>query len=174
MPGKPTRKHYKVQQLPDEIVHEVNARIVEGHTYTEIAAHLRTMGHPVSKSSVARYGQHYLAKFERVRLSTDMARTIVEQNGGTDLEEAATRLALDLVLQRLLDTSELGGELDICRALEALARVQGAAVTREKWKSELAKRVEQAAQACAKTAKQGGLSDQAAADIRAKILGIAA
>jgi hypothetical protein len=174
MPGPKSRIHYKVQQLPEEIVSEVNALIVAGHTYAEIAAHLRTMGHAVSKSSVARYGAQYLEKYRRLKESAEIAKTIVEGNGNTDLEEAATKLALDLVLQRLLGTPELGGELDICRALDSLTRAQSSGVQREKWKTELRARVEKAAQACEKTAKQGGLSDQAAATIRSKILGIAA
>jgi hypothetical protein len=174
MPGKKQRVHYKVQQLPEEIVSEVHARIVEGHTYAAIAAHIRAMGHAIATSSVARYGQQYLERYRRLRESAEIARTIVAENGNVDLEEAASRLGVELILHRLLDTPELGGELDVCRALDSLTRAQSSAVTREKWKQELAKRVAAAAQACERTARQGGLSDAAVQEIRARSLGVAA
>jgi hypothetical protein len=90
------------------------------------------------------------------------------------VDEVACKLALDLVLRRLLDTPELGGDLDILGTLNALARMQGAGIQREKWKSEVARQVAHAAQACERTARQGGLSERSCQEIRAKILGIQA
>ena len=174
MPGKKTRVHYKVQQLPEFVTSAVNVLLEGGYTYDDIAEVLSNLGHPVSKSSVARYGAHFVAKIERLQQSAGMARAIVESsdNTATQLEEAGTRLALDLVLQALAKIQDLDGEVDVLRLMEALSRLQSAGVQREKWKAELRAKAEAAAKDVERTATKAGLSPEAVEQIRAKILGI--
>jgi hypothetical protein len=167
------RRHFKVAQLKPELVAQVHALLEAGHTYGEIARHLHALGQDVSTSAVQRYGQHFLERERRLQETAEKAARLVGTVGNTDLEEAATRLALELLVRRLLDLEAMPDDLDVLGALHALAKMQTAAVTREKWKTDVAKRAAAAASDAAAIAKQGGLSDSAVEMIRSRILGLA-
>ena len=83
-------------------------------------------------------------------------------------------MALDLIMQKLLETETLDADVDIYKALTALARVQSAGVQREKFKAEARRIAQQTAEEVVTDVRQAGLSDEAAEGIRRKILGIAA
>ena len=63
------RSHSKVAKLPEEIRAAVDRKIMEGVEYQEIADYINSMGTSVSRSSVNRYGQKFMAKMERLRLA---------------------------------------------------------------------------------------------------------
>ena len=136
------RKHSKITTiLPDALVQAINERLVAGETYESIAGYLRAQGHDISKSSVGRYGKDFLAKLERLRIVKEQARTIVnEGKDGPALEmtEAATQLALQLIMERLVTVENLddakSGEI-----LKALALLERSAVQREKLKIDAGK-----------------------------------
>jgi len=136
------RKHSKIISiLPPELVSAINEQLVNGATYEEIADYIRGHGHEISKSSVGRYGKDFLGKLERLRVVKEQAKTIVsESKNGPALEmtEAATQLALQLIMERLVAVEDLGdtkgGEL-----LKALALLERSAVQREKLKMDAGK-----------------------------------
>ena len=100
------RKHARITtELPKSLIQAINERLVAGETYESIAAYLRERGHDISKSSVGRYGKDFLSKLERLRIVKEQARTIMtEGKDGPALEmtEAATQLALQLIMERLV------------------------------------------------------------------------
>lgn len=49
------RSHSKIDRLPDTIKREVENRLLEGHTYEEIAEYLKGMGQDIHYSTVARF-----------------------------------------------------------------------------------------------------------------------
>lgn len=154
----PRRRHYKVTRaLPPELVEEVNRRIVEGHTYEEIAGWLRQMGRPVSKSAVQRYGSHYLTTMERLKLARDQARAIIEEAGDlpdTAMAQAASEIAIQLIMEALMSVNERGPDgLDkkVIEAMKALAQLEKSAVAREKLKFDYRQKAE---------AMVGGLKDE--------------
>ena len=172
MPSPKTRRHFKIDALPEPLIANVRDLLERGHTYNEIARHLAALGEPVSPSAVRRYGVQFLERQQRVNETADKAAQLIGKVGNTDMEEAASRLSLELLVSWLLETSKLDDLHDVLDTLSTLARVQTAAVTREKWKTEVAKRAAAAAHDATQIAKQGGLSDALIQEIRAKILGI--
>jgi hypothetical protein len=58
------------------------------------------------------------------------------------------------------------------RAAEGIATLSRASVGLKRWQAEVAARVQSAARDVERIARTGGLSEAAAAEIRAKILGI--
>jgi hypothetical protein len=172
MPSPKTRRHFKIDQLPEPLIANVRELLERGHTYNEIARHLAALGEPVSASAVRRYGVQFLERQRRVAETADKAAQLIGKVGNTDMEEAASRLSLELLVRWLLDCSQLDNLDDVLHTLQTLARVQTAAVTREKWKTEVAKRAAAAASDAAQIARQGGLSDSAVELIRKRILGI--
>ncbi|MGE5551910.1 MAG: phage protein Gp27 family protein, partial [Bacteroidota bacterium] len=72
------RKHFKVQELPEELRAAIDEQITRGVHYRDIAEYISQMGHEIGKSSVARYGKDFLTRLERIRVVRDQARAIVE------------------------------------------------------------------------------------------------
>jgi hypothetical protein len=166
------RRHSKISQLPAELHQQVHALLDAGHTYAEIAQHLTALDHPISKSAVGAYSQQFLERQRRVAETAEKAAALVGAVGNVDLEEAAARLSLDLVVRKLLDITELEATDDLVGVMSTIARMQTAAVTRERWKTDVAKRARAAADDVAKTTLAEGLSAEVVSEIRAKILGI--
>lgn len=139
------RKHSKIEtELPPELIEEVNARLVEGHTYQEVTDWLKEMGHQISKSSVGRYGKDFLSRLERLRVVKEQARAIVEESGdrpATEMHEAANQLAVQLIMETLITVPDMK-EAEITEVLKALALLERSAVSREKLKYEFTKGVE--------------------------------
>lgn len=175
----PRRRHYKVTRaLPPELVEEVNRRIVEGHTYEEIADWLRQMGRPVSKSAVQRYGSHYLTTMERLKLARDQARAIIEEAGDlpdTAMAQAASEIAIQLIMEALMAVNERGPDgLDkkVIEAMKALAQLERSAVSREKLKLEFQRKVQQAVTKIEETAQLRGLDPETLRVIKEQVYGI--
>lgn len=166
------RRHSKIAQLPDALLAEVHALLEAGHTYAEIAEQLHAWGHAVSKSAVGRYSQQFLERQRLVSETAEKAAALVGAVGNLDLEEAAARLSLDLVVRKLLDITELEATDDLVGVMSTIARMQTAAVTRERWKTDVAKRARAAADEVTKTTLAEGLSTDVVNEIRARILGI--
>lgn len=139
------RKHSKVERaLPPEIREAVNAKLTDGYTYQEIADWLRSLGHVVSRSSLGRYGKGFLAKLERVKVAREQARAIVQEVGdgpATEMAEAANQLAVQMIMEVLMETPSLAGE-KIAELLKALAQLERATVNREKLKFEFRSKAE--------------------------------
>lgn len=142
------RKHSKVEGLPPEIVAAVNEKLTEHHTYDEIAAWLKQLGHGVSKSSIGRYGKDFLTRLERLRVVRDQARAIVETDPdapATEMAEAANQLALQMIMELLMKLPEDAlQEAKLTEVLKALANLERSAVAREKLKYEFHRGVDAA------------------------------
>lgn len=136
------RKHSKITSiLPAELVEAINHRLVNGETYEQIAAFVRGEGHEISKSSVGRYGKTFLSKLERLKIVKEQAKAIVtESKEGPSLEmtEAATQLALQLIMEKLVLTDNLD-DTKTGEILKALALLERSAVQREKLKLDATK-----------------------------------
>ena len=181
--SRPTllRRNHKLSDIPYDLVHKVNELLTAGHSYRAIADYLQAQGHPVSKSSIARYGKRAgpdlrLAK-ERLEATVQMAKYILDVEGLEALPALASSLALLHVITILIecDTVYTGGALtvaDVCRLAAALASLQQSNVQRLKWEAEQADRARKAAQDKARRNQQGGLSDETIEFIRTQILGI--
>jgi len=175
MTRKVIRRHSRVQtELPIEVRHEVDRLLLEpGVTYGELTDYLKVKGYDISRSSLGRYGKEFMASYQQLRQIEDQARALVSETGeGLVLEEAASKLFTQEIVKLLI-----ARDIDlrvIPRLVSDFAKLQSSSIQRERIKAEFGKRVEKTADEATKVAKAHGLSAAAAAEIRAKILGIAA
>lgn len=59
------RRHSKITTLlPPEVQEAVNAKLLEGKTYQEIADWINSLGYNISRASVGRYGKTFIGKLE--------------------------------------------------------------------------------------------------------------
>lgn len=139
------RKHSKITSiLPAELVEAINHRLVNGETYEQIAAFVRGEGHEISKSSVGRYGKDFMTKLERLRVVKEQAKAICTESKdtpGLEMTEAATQLALQLIMEKLVLTENLD-DTKTGDILKALALLERSAVQREKLKLDANKLLE--------------------------------
>lgn len=172
---KPRRKHSKIAALPGAINTEVNRLLTTpGWTYEKIADHLKQLGHPVGKSSVGRYGQDFLSRLQDLKEVKEQAKAIVEETGGTgmEMEEAAAQIALQRVMEFLLNLkqADMEGE-QVNKMISALARLQASGASRENVKI-IKKKAEQAVKAVNAIGKQKGLTPETIKQIEEEILGL--
>ncbi len=172
------RRHSSVtRKLPPELLDEVNAQLVAGRTYAEITAHVKALGHDVSQSAIGRYGKGHLSELERVKLVSDQMKAITEAVGedALALQEGAVQTALTKIIEylSLIGPETMAGE-EASKIFTALAKLQSSSVQRERWKADLRKKIQTAAEAVVKTAKTKGASDELVDWMRSKILEVAA
>lgn len=169
------RKHHKIPRvLPPDLVEAVNRKLVEGHTYQEIADWLGQMGHQVGKSSVGRYGKEFLTRLERLRQVRDQARVIIDEGQGapaTELHEATNQLAIQLIMETLLQLDTVQGE-KVADLLKALAQLEKSAVAREGLKLDYRQKVDKAVKQIEETGKKKGLDPETLALIKEQVYGI--
>lgn len=136
------RRHSKVtDDLPEEIRSEVDRLLVEGAIYPDISEFLKKKGYDISKSSVGRYGKEFLAAYQRLRIIEDQSKTLVSEAGeGLVLEEAGGKLMAQKIIEILL--SQDIGKQKIPDLAIGLASLIKANVSREKFKSDLKKKVD--------------------------------
>jgi Glu-tRNA(Gln) amidotransferase subunit E-like FAD-binding protein len=167
------RRHSRIgDELPQELKREVDRLLVEGNvTYDDIKAFLEEKGCDISRSAIGRYGKEFLASYQKLRVIEEKSRTLVSEAGdGMVLEEAAAKIfAQKIVEAQLLEGFDI---LENPRLIGDFAKLQSSTVARERFKRELKEKVEKTAESVIKVARQGGLSDEKAEEIRKKILGI--
>ena len=166
----------KVKSLPKAVREELDEKLVEQgfQGYEELAEWLDEKGFDISKSSVHRYGQEFEDRLEALRIATAQAKEITEQVGD---DEGALGDALTAVVQEkafgLLTSMEMEEqEVEFTSLMNAIARLQKASVKQKKFRQEMREKAQQAADDAEEIARDEGLSDQAAEQIREKILGI--
>jgi hypothetical protein len=167
------RRHSRIgDELPQELKREVDRLLVEGNvTYDDIKAFLEEKGYDISRSAIGRYGKEFLASYQRLRVIEEKSRALVSEAGdGMVLEEAAAKIfAQKIVEAQLLEGFDI---LENPRLIGDFAKLQSSTVARERFKRELKDKVEKTAESVVRTARQGGLSEEKAEEIRRKILGI--
>lgn len=122
------RSHGKIDALPDHLKKQVEEKLMSGETYEDIAAFLQENGEDVHFSSVGRYGRKFLNKFQSVRIATEYARMLAEDNvdrPATEIHEANNLLASQLIMQALVDDDMDPKERsDLIRSIASLQRAQ--------------------------------------------------
>jgi len=168
------RTHSRIaSDLPQEVRREVDRLLIEGSaTYEEIKAFLASRGHDISKSAIYRYGRKFLIAYRKLRVVQDQSRALVADAGDDAmlLEEAAAKIFAQKIVE-----AQLEGAFDVLalpRLLSDFAKLQSSSIMRERLKAQLRKKVSVAAEHAVKVARSGGLTEEKAAEIRKKILGI--
>lgn len=129
------RGHPKIAKLPEPLKKEVETRMIEGKTYTEIEQYLKEQGISIHNSTISRYGKEFLKKFESVRISKEFAKMLAEDNAdrpATEFHEANNALANQMIMEVLINDSATIE--DKMAAIKAIAALQRAQVANEKLK----------------------------------------
>lgn len=179
-----------IDRLPDDIREKLqellrDPRVTQLEATGKINAILKEEGEPlISKSAINRYDLKMREAGDKLRQSREVASMWIGKLGaapqgqvGNLVNEILRTLAFDLSLK--LQNQTLTAE-SMPEVVEMLCGLSLSAMRLEKAASENVKREEQirkrtleeAADAVDETAKQGGLSDEAADAIRKQILGL--
>ena len=151
-------KRSKVLALPRALRERLDQLLVEAgfSGYEDLSAWLAEQGHPVSSSTLQRYGSQYEAKLESVRLSTEMANALVQASpdDAGAMADASIRLVQDRMFDLLLKSEEgdLKGVANAARAIAETARASAMI------RAERRKIMREASEAVKKVAESEGLS----------------
>lgn len=168
------RSHSKIAKAlsPEDLKELHKALSTPGVTYDDVVDWLKARGYQISRSAVGRYGKDFLSRLERLREVEEKARTIVSEVGDAlAMEEAAAKIFTQKVLEHLLSIDDLSGQ-KFGSLMMAFSKLQASSTQRERLKTDIQKKINEAAEEVNKVAKAKGLSDEAASEIRQKILGI--
>ncbi|MFB2539064.1 DUF3486 family protein [Acinetobacter sp. c3-l95] len=153
--------------------------------YVDLAKWLNELGYEIGKSSVHRYGQKLERKLAAVQASTQAALMIAEAT--PDDGDARSQALLSMAQTELFNAfvnlqsaTDEDSNIDpekriamISKAGKGIAEIVKASVMQKQHAIDVREKAEKAAQAVQDIVKSSGLSDETAALIRAKILGIA-
>lgn len=167
----------KVHALPEALKQWLDAALVEGNfsEYEQLAAELAKRGHSIGKSSLHRYGQQFEERLQALRIATEQARAVVAASPDEDdaLNQALIRLTQEKLFALMVDLEVDPKKVDISKITRSIADLARSSTDAKKYANEVRAKAREAAEEVAATVKQAGLTDEAAAAIRAKILGIA-
>ncbi len=171
MPSKgPRKKAGKASDLPVDVLDQVDRLLVEGTSYEDISDFLAEQGFEISKTAIGRHGEEFFETCRKLRVMEEKSRVLASHGGeGLILEEAASRLLAQTILEALL-SGEIQKDL-LPKILSDFTRLQSSNVQREKLRESM-RRTEKSAEDEDESGRRGGLSDEAAAEIRRKILGL--
>ena len=175
-----------IYTLPEEVRHELERKLTDSGFagYSELADWLNDQGYEISRSAVHRYGQKIEKRFASIKASTEAARIIAE--GAADEGDTRSEAVLAMLQTELFDAMVAIGEIDdeelnpierfgmMTHAAKNIAALASASTRLKQFQSTVRQRAEAAAEEVAKVVSKGGLSDEAADEIRRQILGISA
>ena len=168
----------KVMQLPKETRKELDEKLVARGFggYEELAEWLAEEGYEISKSSLGRYGKGFKDRLAKLRVATAQAKEIVAatQDDEGALNESLIALTQEKAFQVLMDMDAEDQDVPIDRLMRAISKLGSTSVKQKKYAAEVRERAEEAAEDVEEIVQDAGLSDEAAGDIRSKILGVAA
>ena len=182
-------------EVPKPLLDELNAKLVAGGfaNYTGLTDWLnkaladQDLEVRISRTALNRHGQDFQAQFEAEMAESRQLYAIakISAAGHEDAEGVVREATIRTLQTRLLklavalrEAEEAGDDVHqlaetstkIARAVADLGRAD---IASQKWKDEVKARTNQAAEAAAKIASKGGLSEASIDEIRRKILGIA-
>lgn len=138
----------KVTQLPNQVLEELNARLVSGgfQDYTGLSAWLGDMGFSISKSALHAYGQEMEDEFNQAMSQARTTRALARaarESGDDDgaLLAAASEILQDQLLRISIALKQV--EMDPAEAAKTLSQVSRAfadlgrmAISQQKWDAE--------------------------------------
>ena len=167
-----------ISNLPEPIKAELDQRLHQSNfsNYEGLAAWLQAQGFEISKSSIHRYGSKLEERMEMLKLSTQGALQMKSVLGDDDavVAEMSLQLAQGLIFDLMVERGQDLEAKEIGMITRALADASRAGVGVKKFQAEVKAKAEAAATETAEILKSQGISEETAAEIRRKFLGIAA
>jgi hypothetical protein len=163
----------KCRQLPTEIREELNRRLIENgfSNYRQLEKWLDDKGFNISSVSVWRYGKEFEEKLQKIEFLTSQAKAICEVSGDDEnnMGEALTKLAQQKAFEQLLKIDLNSEDVKFVTLVRAISDLNRSSVSLKKYRREIREKLEEATE---DIAKNNGLSEELAQQIKAKILGI--
>lgn len=167
----------KIELLPDTVRDELNARLIGGAFagYAELEDWLRGIGFEIGKSSIHRYGTKLDQRMAELKSATEQAKALVQASPdeSADMSEALMRLMQQKLFTVLMEMDVDADEVSLSAIAKAMGPLARASIALKQHQTATAERAAAAADTADQIAKRGGLSAEAAAELRSAILGIA-
>ena len=175
-----------ITALPEDVRRWLERALTEQNFsgYEALEAMMRDKGYAISKSAIHRYGQKIERRFAAIKASTEAARIITE--GASDDQDARSEAVIALcqteIFEAMIALQEAEDEelspLDRMNAMSKVAKniatLTRASISQKQFKTQVQAKAAEVADKAARLASKGGMSPDAAAEIRKMILGIAA
>lgn len=152
--------------------------------YEQLAKWLNDLGYEIGKSSLHRYGQKLEKKLSAIKASTQASLMIAEAipDDGDARSQAVLSLVQTEIFNALVALQDLEDDESIdpvkrlamiTKAGKGISEIVKASILQKQHAIDVREKAEKTAQEVQEIVKTGGLSDETANLIRAKILGIA-
>lgn len=175
-----------ITTLPEEVRRWLERALTEQNFsgYEALEAMMREKGFAISKSAIHRYGQKIERRFAAIKASTEAARMLTE--GAADDQDARSEAVIALVQTEMFESIIAIQEADddeltpadrlgmMSKAAKNIATLARASIAQKQFKTTVQAKAAEVADKAARLASKGGMSPDAAAEIRKMILGIAA
>lgn len=177
-----------VKRLPADVLDALNAQLIkQGFAgYDALVEWLLERGFEISRSALHRHGSELEADFQeaiadarRTRALARAAREAGDEDDGLLTSAAAgilqdNLLRVSLAAKRDIEEDPAASAKTLSLISRAFADVGRMDIANQKWMAETRAKAAEVADKAAKLASKGGMSPDAAAEIRKMILGIAA
>lgn len=165
-----------IYDLPPDVRAELEQELVRRGFggYDDLVAMLEERGYTISRSALGRFGKTFKERLGELQEITEQAKAAVDVLGDDEDALAAGALALAKreIFSALVDFRIDPEATDLSELTLALSRLTNSSVRLNEYRTRVRQRAETAAAEVASVAKAGGLSDEVANQIRAKILGV--
>ncbi len=168
----------KVEGLPSDVKAWLDQALVQNNfsQYELLSAELAKRGYEIGKSGLHRYGQQFEERLKTLRVVTEQARAVVQAAPDEDgaVNDALVRLTQEKMFSILMEMNVDPEAVDLPKLARAVAELGKASVAQKRWQAEARKQaLADAAKEAGEAAKSAGLTDEAAAQIQKRILGVA-
>ncbi len=167
----------KVEGLPSDVKAWLDQALVQNNfsQYELLSAELGKRGYEIGKSGLHRYGQQFEERLKTLRVVTEQARAVVQAAPDEDgaVNDALVRLTQEKMFSILMEMNVDPDAVDLPKLARAVAELGKASVAQKRWQAEARKQaLADAAKEAGEAAKSAGLTDEAAAQIQKRILGV--
>ncbi len=175
-----------ITALPDPVREALNRELAARNFsgYEALEEWLRGQGFEISKSAIHRYGQKIERRMAAIKASTEAAKMLTDAAG--DDQDARSEAVIALVQTEMFDSIIAIQEADdeeltpadrlgmMSKAAKNIATLARASIAQKAYKATVQAKAAEVADKAERMAAKGGMSADAAAQIRAMILGIGA
>lgn len=143
---KKTRVTSSVDRLPESVRQKVDAMLADtSNTYLEISLWLMEQGFEVSKSSIGRYALRSSSAAQRLleaQMQTEKLVQIIRKKPDEDYTEAAMRMMMDGLVNKLAAAEEEFDEMPLDKAGRLIASLSRTKVYKDRVRQDMAKKAE--------------------------------
>ena len=135
------RVRCKIDELPEDIKLQVDTMLMDtSNTYEHISEVLKMQNYEISKSSIGRYAMRSNAAMQRLleaQAQTDKLVKIVQQNPDADYSEAAMRMLMDGLINKLATAEEEFENMPLDKAGRLIASLSRTITYKDKTKQDM-------------------------------------